>query len=172
MTEFSLTPHEVAKVQDLYPPGSMTSTHGGSPMPVAAALANLEVLEQERLVAHASAMGQVLQPALHRIAQRFSQHIGAVHGQGLVAALHTVKPGAVEPDAARATDIVRRCIERGLLMFAPVGYGGASVKVSPPLCIPEPALREAIDVLEQAIGGSVSEAEGAYPEISSAASES
>lgn len=154
-------------VMDLYPPGSMTSTHGGSPVPVAAALANLEVLEQERLVEHASAMGQVLQPALGRIAQRFPRQIGALHGRGLVAALHMVKPGTVEPDPERAADVVRRCVEKGLLMFAPVGYGGASVKISPPLCIPEAALREAINVLEQAIGEAVS----ASREMSSATSE-
>ncbi len=132
----------------------MTSTHGGSPVPVAAALANLDVLEQEKLVEHAAVLGQVLQPELRRIGRRFPQHIGAVHGRGLVAALHLVKPGGIEPDPQCATDIVRRCVEKGLLMFTPVGYGGASVKISPPLCIPEAALREGIDILAEAVGGS------------------
>ena len=37
------------------------------------------------------------------------------------------------------------------MMFAPVGYGGASVKISPPLIITEEPLREGIAVLEEAI---------------------
>jgi 4-aminobutyrate aminotransferase-like enzyme len=50
-----------------------------------------------------------------------------------------------------AGDIVRRCIEKGLLMFSPVGFGGASVKIAPPLITQEEPLREGIAVLEQAL---------------------
>jgi 4-aminobutyrate aminotransferase-like enzyme len=63
-----------------------------------------------------------------------------------------VKPGGTEPDAALAAEIVRRCVEKGLLMFSPVGYGGASVKIAPPLVIGEEPLRESIEVLEEAMG--------------------
>ena len=62
-----------------------------------------------------------------------------------------VKPGGIEPDAPLAADIVRRCVEKGLLMFAPVGYAGASVKIAPPLVIQEEPLREGIAVLEEAL---------------------
>ena len=79
--------------------------------------------------------------------------IGAVHGKGLVASLHMVKPGGIEPDAEAGRAIVRRCVEKGLLMFAPVGYGGASVKISPPLVITEEPLRESLAVLEEAMRG-------------------
>ena len=97
-------------------------------------------------------MGEILQPELRRIGQRFPEHIGAVHGKGLVASLHMVKPGGIEPDAAHwPSAIVRRCVEKGLMMFAPVGYGGASVKISPPLVITEEPLRESIAVLEEAL---------------------
>ena len=74
-------------------------------------------------------------PSCGSIAGRFPQAIGAVHGRGLVAALHIVKPGGIEPDAATAATIVRLCVEKGLMLFAPVGYGGASVKIAPPLII-------------------------------------
>lgn len=139
------------EIMDLYPPGSMTSTHTGNPVCAAAVLANLKVIEDERLVEKAQAMGEILQPELRRIAARFPRHIGAVHGKGAVASLHIVKPGGIEPNAALATDIVRRCVEKGLLLFAPVGYGGASVKVSPPLVIGEEPLRESIQVFEEAV---------------------
>jgi 4-aminobutyrate aminotransferase/(S)-3-amino-2-methylpropionate transaminase len=139
------------EVMDLYPPGSMTSTHTGNPVCVAAVLANLRVIREERLVENARAMGEILQPELRRIGGRFSKHIGAVHGKGLVASLHVVKPGGIEPDAALATDIVRRSVEKGLLLFAPVGYAGASVKIAPPLVVAEEPLREGIQVIEEVL---------------------
>ncbi len=136
-------------IMDLYAPGSMTSTHTGNPVCAAAALANLEVIEEEGLVDNSFKMGEILQPQLRRIGQMYPNHIGAVHGLGLVAALHMVKPGGIDPDPLLASQIVLRCVEKGLMMFAPVGYAGASVKVSPPLTITEEPLRESIVVLEE-----------------------
>ncbi len=140
-----------AEVMDLYPPGSMTSTHTGNPVCAAAALANLQVIEEENLVENARSMGEILQGELRRIGGRFPEHIGAVHGKGLVASLHVVKPGGIEPNPGLAADVVCRCVEKGLMMFAPVGYAGASVKIAPPLVIEEEAIREGVSVLEEAI---------------------
>ncbi len=145
------------EVMDLYAPGSMTSTHTGNPVCAAAALANLEVVEEERLVENSRRMGEILQPLLREVAGQFPDHVGAVHGKGLVAALHIVQPGGIEPHPELAADIVGRCVEKGLLMFAPVGYAGASVKVSPPLIIGEEAIRESVAVLEQAMKEAIGE---------------
>lgn len=139
------------EVMDVYPPGSMTSTHTGNPICAAAALANLKVIEEENLVENSQKMGQILQPELRRIGRQFPDHVGAVHGRGLVASLHMVRPGGIEPDAELASAIVNRCVEKGLLMFAPVGYAGASVKIAPPLVIQEEPIREGVSVLEEAI---------------------
>ncbi len=139
------------EILDLYPPGSMTSTHTGNPLCAVASLANLEVIEEENLVERARRLGELLQPELRRVGERFGEHVGAVHGKGLVASLHMVKPGGIEPDKERATRIVWRCVEKGLMLFAPVGYAGASVKLSPPLVIEEEPLREGIAVLEEAM---------------------
>jgi 4-aminobutyrate aminotransferase / (S)-3-amino-2-methylpropionate transaminase / 5-aminovalerate transaminase len=138
-------------VMDLYPPGAMTSTHTGNPVCAAAVLANLRVIREEGLVERARQMGEILVPEIVRIGRRFPQHVGAVHGRGLVASLHIVKPGGIEPDAPTAAAIVRRSIEKGLMLFSPVGYGGASVKIAPPLVTPEDALREGVATLEEAI---------------------
>ncbi len=138
-------------IMDLYPPGSMTSTHTGNPICAAASLANLRVIEEESLVEHTRQMGEILQPELRRLGERFSEHIGMVHGKGLVASLHMVKPGGIEPNPELATDIVWRCVEKGLMLFAPVGYAGASVKISPPLVIQEDAIREGVSVVEEAL---------------------
>ncbi|MHC4401726.1 MAG: aspartate aminotransferase family protein, partial [Planctomycetota bacterium] len=50
------------EIMDLYPPGSMTSTHTGNPICAAAALASLRVVEEENLVEHTRKMGAILLP--------------------------------------------------------------------------------------------------------------
>jgi 4-aminobutyrate aminotransferase/diaminobutyrate-pyruvate transaminase/4-aminobutyrate aminotransferase/(S)-3-amino-2-methylpropionate transaminase len=139
------------ELMDLYPPGSMTSTHTGNPVCAVSALASLRAIEEEKMVENARKMGDILQPELRRIGKLYPDNVGAVHGKGLVASLHIVKPGGIEPDSETATKIVIRAVEKGLMMFAPVGYAGASVKVSPPLMIEEEPLRESIAVLEEAM---------------------
>jgi 4-aminobutyrate aminotransferase / (S)-3-amino-2-methylpropionate transaminase / 5-aminovalerate transaminase len=68
----------------------------------------------------------------------------------LVAGMACVIPGTKEPDADLAWEVVRRSIEKGVLMFSPVGFGGGTVKISPPLVITEAAMIESVDALEQA----------------------
>ena len=58
-------------IMDMYPPGSMTSTHTGNPLCAAAALANVRVIVEEGLVEHSRRMGEILQPELQRIGGRF-----------------------------------------------------------------------------------------------------
>lgn len=50
------------KVMDLYAPGSMTSTHSGSPLPVVAAVENLKLIEKEHLVENSRKLGEFLFP--------------------------------------------------------------------------------------------------------------
>lgn len=138
-------------IQDLYAPGSMTSTHSGSPLPVVAAIANLKVLKKERLVEHAAKMGKILIPEVHRIQRKYPSVLGCAQGKGLVAGIQVVKPGTKEPNSELAAQINLKCFQKGLLMFAPVGIGGECLKIAPPLCIKEDALRESIAVFEEAI---------------------
>ena len=138
-------------VMSLYPPGSMTSTHSASPLAVAAALANLRVLEQERLVERAARVGAWFIPELERIRRKYPEVLGCLHGKGLVAGIQVVKPGTRTPDPAVAVKINIACFQKGLLMFAPVGIGGECVKIAPPLSIDEEALRESLAVFEEAV---------------------
>ena len=64
-------------------------------------------------------------------------------------------PQTGEPDSYLAYDVVRRCYEKGLLMFNPVGFGGATVKIAPPLVITEEAAREGVVVLREALAEAV-----------------
>ena len=140
-----------ADVMDLYGPREMTSTHTGNPVCVAAALANIELIQKNHLVGNAAKVGKVLEDALKKIQQRHTDVIGAVHGKGLVYGLHIVKPGTKDPDGALAFDIVGRSIEKGLLFFAPVGFGGATIKISPPLMISAEAALDGASALKEAI---------------------
>lgn len=140
-----------ADAMNQFPAGSMTSTHTGNPLCVAAALASIGILVRDDLPARASATGEVLHQELRRIRARHPDRLAAVHGKGLVAGVHVVKPGGTEPDGAFAFRVNERCVEKGLLMFAPVGQGGATIKIAPPLPIPVEALVEGCQVLEEAI---------------------
>jgi len=136
-------------IMDLYPPGSMTSTHTGSPLPVVAALASLELIRKEKMVGSAARLGKVLHRELARIQKKYPTRLGHVHGKGLVASLHMIKPGRKEPDVDLAFAIVERCVEKGLMLFSPVGV--SCVKISPPLCITEDQLLEGCEVVNEAI---------------------
>ncbi len=138
-------------IMDLYAPGSMTSTHSGSPLPVAAAIASLEIIQKERLVEHAARMGDVLIPALRRIQQKYPAVLGCLQAKGLVAGIQVVRPNTKTPDPEMAVRLNIACFQKGLLMFAPVGASGECIKIAPPLNIPEDALRESVQVFEEAV---------------------
>ena len=144
-----------AAIMDLPGPGSMTSTHTGNPVCCAAALASIELILSEGLAGNAKRLGVILQERLAKLKQQFPQ-IGVVMGKGLVAAVSCVKPGTREPDADLAWDVVRGCVEAGVLMFSPVGPGGGTVKISPPLVITEEALTESLSAFEEVFSNTVS----------------
>lgn len=137
-------------IMSLYAPGSMTSTHSGSPLPVAAAIESLKIIQKEHLVENARKLGEILVPELRRIAAKYPKVLGCVQGKGLVAGIQVVKPGTKSPDADMALKINEKCFHKGLLMFAPVGIAGECLKIAPPLMITEEALRDGIKAFEEA----------------------
>ncbi len=139
------------EVMDLYGPNEMTSTHSGNPICAAAAVANIKLILRENLVKNAERVGTVLQEELEAIRRDFADVVGARHGRGLVAGLHMVYPGGREPNPDLAWEVVYRCYLKGLLMFAPVGFGGATVKIAPPLCITKEAVIEGCGVIREAL---------------------
>ncbi len=139
-----------AALMNQFGPGSMTSTHSGNPICCASALASLKIIQQEKLDQRAAEIGPIMQSACQKIQRRFSNVILAHHGRGLVASLQCCRAGSDEPDEDLAWRVVGRAVQQGVMLFAPVGYGGASVKLAPPLMIEEEALREALAVIEQA----------------------
>ena len=138
-------------IMKLYAPGSMTSTHSASPLCVTSAIENLKIIHNEKLVANAAKMGEILIPELNRIQAKYPDVLGKVQGKGLVAGIQVVNPGTKEPNPELALKINLACFQKGLLMFAPVGIGGECLKIAPPLIITEEELREALEVFEASI---------------------
>ena len=137
-------------VMDLHPAGSMTSTHTGNPICCAAALASIDLVVKEDLAGNSRRMGDLMHARLRDLRSKHPK-IGCVDGKGLVAGVAIVKPGTKDPDPVLAFDIVRRTIEKGVLMFSPVGLGGGTVKICPPLVINEDAMNESLDAFEEAV---------------------
>jgi 4-aminobutyrate aminotransferase-like enzyme len=62
-----------------------------------------------------------------------------------------VRRGGREPDGDLAFSIVEKAFQKGLLLFAPVGFGGGTVKISPPLVITQEAILDGLAALGEAI---------------------
>jgi len=95
------------------------STFGGNPLACVAALATLEAVEDEGMQANALAMGARLTAALSPVIDQTSW-IAEMRGKGLMQALEFVHPDSIQPDAARAGEVLEACRRHGLL----VGKGG------------------------------------------------
>jgi 4-aminobutyrate aminotransferase-like enzyme len=139
------------EIMDQFAPGSMTSTHTGNPVCCAAALANIRRLVKENLTANAERLGPTLLEGLQRIQQRHAKLVGRVMARGLVGGLQTTKAGRREPNPELAHAIIEKCFQKGLLLFAPVGAWGQTVKIAPPLTTTHEALAEGLNVLEEAV---------------------
>jgi 4-aminobutyrate aminotransferase/diaminobutyrate-pyruvate transaminase/4-aminobutyrate aminotransferase/(S)-3-amino-2-methylpropionate transaminase len=136
-------------VMDLCEPGSASSTHSGNPICCAAGLANVDLILKEDLPGNAARMGALMHELLHSIKAKYPDRIGLIGGKGLVAGMACTVSGKREPDGALARDVVWRAISKGVLMFSPVGYGGSTIKICPPLVIDEEATRESCAVLAE-----------------------
>ncbi len=142
-------------IMDQFPPGSMTSTQTGNLVCCAAALAGIKKIVGEDLTGNAARLEPVLLNGLKKIQSKHPSVIGHVTARGLVAGLQAVKSGRKEADHDLAHNIIERCFHKGLLMFAPVGAWGQTVKIAPPLTISREALEEGLTVLAEAVDEAV-----------------
>lgn len=145
------------RIMDQFPPGSMTSTHSGNPVCCAAALANIQKIVREELTANAARLGPILHEGCLEVQRRYPNVIGNVTCAGLVAGIQTVEHSSKQPDHDLAHRVIELCYQKGLLMFAPVGAWGQTVKICPPLTTPRDALEEGITVLHEAFDQAIAE---------------
>lgn len=135
-------------VLDLAAPGTMSSTHTGNPVCCAAAIACIEVLQNEKLIEKAAASGRILRREFRSLQKKYPERIAAVHGHGCAFGVVLVDPASGRADVPFAERVVNRCIENGLLMLQ---TGCGILKIAPPLSIPESALRKGIAMIAQAV---------------------
>jgi acetylornithine aminotransferase len=126
---------------DVFEPGDHASTFGGNPLACAAALAVLDTLERDDLVANARDRGAQLQRGLQALAARLHGKIAEVRGWGLILGIEL---GADEPRAA--ADLARAALAQGLLL---VPAGPRVLRLVPPLIVSAAECDEALAILER-----------------------
>lgn len=135
-----------AWLMDLPSPGEMSSTHGGNPVCAAAAVANLEVIEDDQLLARSAATGAAVLERLRLLQDDWPDYVRSIHGPGLFISIHLKIPSSDEPHVELADAMVAEVVRRGVLMF-PTNRG--FMKFVPPLCIELEAALEAVDVIRE-----------------------
>jgi 4-aminobutyrate aminotransferase/(S)-3-amino-2-methylpropionate transaminase len=136
-----------AEVMDGPTPGQLGSTFGGNPVACAAALAVLEVVESEGLLARAGVLGSILEERMGEWSRRF-QLVGDVRVLGAMAGLELVTDRATkEPATAATQQIIEGCRERGLLVLR-AGPQHNVIRTLMPLNIPEDLLLQGLDTIE------------------------
>jgi 4-aminobutyrate aminotransferase/(S)-3-amino-2-methylpropionate transaminase len=138
-----------AEVMDKVSPGQLGSTFGGNPVSCAAALATLEVIEEEGLLERASEIGAAAMDRL-RTLQRELPAIGDVRGLGAMVGLEFVKDDAKTPDADAAQAVLEHAREDGLLLLTTGTYSNV-IRLLPPLRMSDAELNEGLEKLERAI---------------------
>jgi 4-aminobutyrate aminotransferase-like enzyme len=113
------------------PDGEFFSTFGGNPVAMAAALAVLEVIDDERVIERTGDVGAYLTARLHEIASR-APMIGEVRGVGLAIGVEIVRPGTTEPDPGTTKKIVEGMRQNGVLIGT-TGRHSNTLKIRPPL---------------------------------------
>jgi len=138
-----------ASVMDAAPAGGLGGTYAGSPVAIAAALAVIEVIRDERLVERAVRLGDELRARLGRL-QSETPQIAEVRGLGAMIGVEFADAKTREPDPAFAKKVQARALERGLLMLT-CGIHFNVIRFLMPLTIPDGVFAEALEILEQSI---------------------
>jgi len=134
-------------IMDLPDIGSMSSTHSANPLCCAAGLANIEFIESHNLVAEAKRKGKLLLDGLEAIRKKFPDRVSTVLGKGMVAAI-VITETQGQADGHTASLICEKALHKGLIL---VHTGRESIKMGPPLTIPDDALKEGLLALEESI---------------------
>jgi 4-aminobutyrate aminotransferase/(S)-3-amino-2-methylpropionate transaminase len=137
-----------AEVMDAVHTGGLGGTYGGNPVACAAALGSIETMRSLDLAGRARALGEVMLGRLREL-QRSHPVIGDVRGRGAMVAVELVEPGTRTPAPGVTAAVSAACHAAGVLTLTCGTYGNV-LRLLPPLVMPEPLLRDALDVLEQA----------------------
>jgi 2,2-dialkylglycine decarboxylase (pyruvate) len=128
------------------------TSHVSDPLPAAAGLAVLDVIEEEGLVGRAATAGEYLLARLRELQTRHEQ-IGEIRGRGLLLGLELVtdrETKAPADELGRA--VTDECLERGLSMNI-VRTGGIAncFRLAPPLTVTEDEIDLAVEILDASL---------------------
>jgi 4-aminobutyrate aminotransferase len=130
--------------------GAHGTTYGGNPVSCAAALAVLDVIEGEGLVANAAVRGAELTAGLHRLAAE-DERIGDVRGRGLMIGVEFVADRTTRtPDGALVDRLMARSADLGLLVLS-CGPQHQVVRWIPPLDVSAAEVSEALEIFGEAL---------------------
>ncbi len=130
-----------------WPRGAHGNTFGGNPISCAAALATIDLLENEYME-NAAKVGQYSLDALEEIMARHPR-IGDVRGKGLMIGVEFVKDRKSKtPDDALRDRTIELAFERGLVML---GCGKSVIRIAPPLSMTQSEMDEGLAIFEEAV---------------------
>jgi len=128
-------------VADAFKPGDHATTFGGGPVPCAAALAVLDVIDSEGLVARSADAGERLIAALSS-ATAGNMAVGEIRGLGLLIAIELAGDWAAE--------IVGKALEKGLIVN---NVAPNAVRLAPPLIVSDDQIEQAVEILAGILSG-------------------
>ncbi len=143
-----------ADVLDAAQPGGLGGTYGGNPLACAAALAVLEVMQQEQIAEKGARIGERIRSRFAQWQSRFPQ-IGDVRGLGAMVAMELVKDRTSKAPAKELTGKLQaEALKRGVILLS-AGTLGNVIRVLVPLTVEDEVLEEGLDVMEQALKAAV-----------------
>jgi 4-aminobutyrate aminotransferase/(S)-3-amino-2-methylpropionate transaminase len=142
-----------ASIMDAPVEGGVGGTYVGNPVAQAAAVAVLDVIEEEGLVERSASLGDVMRARMESWQARWPQ-VGDVRGLGSMLAIELVEADGTTPATELASRVVTGALERGLLLLK-AGVAGNCIRVLVPLVISDGELDEALDVWEDALAAAL-----------------
>lgn len=136
------------EIMSEWPPGAHGTTFGGNPVSCAAAMATIEVIEEEGLLGNAMTVGNYAMEILSSIKERHSC-VGNVRGLGLMIGIEFVREGK-EPYTEGLKKIMGYCLERGLVLLE-AGAEKNIIRLAPPLIVKKEEMERGLEILEEAI---------------------
>ncbi len=136
---------------DFLEPGSLGGTFGGSPVACATALAVLDALDEEDLLARAGAIGARLFARLEQVRDRVRPcPIANVRGLGAMVGFDVLNPDSDQIDGLTALDVAAKALQGGLIVLTS-GYRGETIRILVPLTVSDEILDEGLSILEHAL---------------------
>lgn len=135
-----------AEIMDSPHVSGLGGTYGGNPIACAAALATIETIEADGLIARAQHIEQLMKDRLGRL-QAEDDRIGDVRGRGAMIAVELVKAGTTTPDHELTKAVCAGAHTAGVIVLSCGTYGNV-LRFLPPLTISDELLIEGLDVLE------------------------